>query len=199
LARSLVATLSLINDSWEIVNNSAIGEFGSPERSPAIAAYAGLMSLLATLGEPVQVTLAALLADVGMLEMSPELSKKLRQAGRLEGLADDEMEQFMRHPLFSVDRCEARKFPIKDRIKEMILNSHEKADGSGFPQGKKEGHFPVESQLIQFSEMMDRETMIKIGKPRVAVTETRRYLLEAQLNEGKFFSAEVLQKLKPVI
>lgn len=199
IARDLVSTLSAVGEAWDIVNNSSLGEFGSVERSPTVAAYAGLLSLLSSVGEPIDVMVAALLADVGMLELDPKITKKLRETQDIEKLNAEELEEYKKHPVFSVNRCLERKFTLKDSIKEAILTSHEKADRSGFPQQRDATKIPMEGMLIQFSEKIDSAAMIRMGQARAPVEEVRKQLLEAEWKSANTFTLPFLQKMKPVI
>jgi hypothetical protein len=105
LAKDLLTSLASVSDAWDVVNNSSLGEFGSLERSPTIASYAGLTSLLSSLGDPVEVMIGAMLADVGMLQLSPRVTKKLREKGDLSSLHSEELLEYKKHPIFSVNRC----------------------------------------------------------------------------------------------
>jgi len=182
-----------------VVNNSSLGEFGSVERSPTIAAYAGLMSLLASIGEPVDVMVAALLSDVGMLELHPKITKKLRQSQDINLLNEDERQQYHNHPVVSLNRCLSRKLQMKEAIKEMILCTHERADGKGFPEARSMAKIPVEAMLIQFSEIIDRAAMVKMGQSRVPVQDVRHQVLNHEMEAANIFSLGFLHKLKPVI
>ncbi|MEZ0391368.1 MAG: HD-GYP domain-containing protein [Pseudobdellovibrionaceae bacterium] len=199
LAKDLITTLSAVGEAWDIVNNSSIGEFGSVERAPTIAAYSGLLSLLTTLGEPVEVMTAALLSDVGMLELHPRITKKLRQTGNFEELSPEDLEAYKKHPVLSVNRCLERKLQLPDGVKEFILNTHERADGKGFPAGRTLDKIPQEAMLIQFSELIDRGAMIRMGHPRTSVQQVRDSLMESEFKSGKIFSLAFMQKLKPVV
>ncbi len=199
LARDLLTTLSAVGEAWDVVNNSSLGEFGSVERSPTVAAYAGLISLLTSIGEPVDVMVAALLSDVGMLELHPRVTKKLRQTQNPEALAPDDLQEYQKHPVLSLNRCLSRKLQIKDSIKEMILCTHERNDGKGFPNARAAEKIPQEAMLIQFSEMLDRGAMVKMGQARQPVQEIKKQLLESHMKEGKVFSFDVLGKLKPIL
>jgi hypothetical protein len=52
LSGQLMTTLGSVGNARDVINNSAIGEFGSIERAPAVAAYAGMLSLHGKIGEP---------------------------------------------------------------------------------------------------------------------------------------------------
>lgn len=199
LAREFLTTLSAVGEAWDVVNNSSLGEFGSVERSPTIAAYAGLLSLLSSMAEPVDVMVAGLLADVGMLELSPKLTQKIRKGHSVEMLDHDERMEYQKHPILSLNQVLSRKIQLKDSVKEMILCTHEKNNGSGFPHQKPGDQIPVGAMLIQFSEMIDQGAMVRMGQPRRSVQEVRRQVMELESTDAKTFSLQVLQKLKPVI
>ncbi len=199
LAKDLLVTLSTVGEAWDVVNNSSIGEFGSVERSPAISAYAGLISLMTNLGEPTQVMIAGLLSDVGMLELPPALTKKMRQGHGTQELSSEEMELYRRHPVTSLNRCLARKLSLKEEIKEMILCSHERVDRKGFPEGREGPKILFEAMLLQFSELMDQGAMVKMGQARRPVQDVRRDLLKAEIANANIFSYVFLQKLKPLL
>jgi hypothetical protein len=199
LARDLLTTLSAVGEAWDVVNNSSLGEFGSVERSPTVAAYAGLVSLLASIGEPVDVMVAALLSDVGMLELHPKITKKIRQTQNVDALPPEDLQEYHKHPMMSLNRCLSRRLQIKEAIKEMILCTHERNDGKGFPDGKPASKIPMEAMLIQFSEILDRGAMVKMGQARLPVQEVRKQILEESLKDPKIFSYELLSKLKPIL
>lgn len=199
LARDLLTTLSSVGEAWDVVNNSSIGEFGSVERSPTVAAYAGLLSLLASIGEPVDVMVAALLSDVGMLELHPKVTKKLRADSDWTHLNNEETEEYKKHPMLSLNRCLSRKLQIKDAIKELILCTHERVDGSGFPEQRKSHRIPQEAQLIQLSEMIDRAGMVKMGQAKTSIADVRKQIINEQMSEGKVLAFPLLQKVKPLL
>lgn len=199
LARDLLTTLSAVGEAWDIVNNSSIGEFGSVERCPTIAAYVGLMSLLVSIGDPVDVMVAALLSDVGLLDLHPKISKKMREAGDWKTLPAEDLEIYKKHPLTSLNLCLGRKLQMKDSIREIILCTHERADGKGFPQGRPSEKIPTESQLIQFVEMVDRAGMIKMGQAREDIGQIRKKIFDELIQDGKILNFTLLQSLKPLI
>jgi hypothetical protein len=199
LARDLLTTLSAVGEAWDVVNNSSIGEFGSVERCPTIAAYVGLMSLLSSVGDPVDIMVAALLSDVGLLDLHPKISKKLREMGDWKSLTGDDLEAFKKHPLVSLNRCLDRKLQMKDLIRDIILCTHERIDGKGFPAGKPSEKIPPESQLIQYVEIVDRAGMIKMGQAREDIGQIRKRVLTELVQEGRTISITLLQALRPLV
>lgn len=199
LSRDLMTTLSAVGEAWEVVNNSSLGEFGSLERAPTISAYAGLLGLLSSIGEPVTVMMAALLSGVGMLDFPPSLSRKMREVGNVDSFTEDEMKLYKKHLARSVERCRERQLPVKERVEYLMMHSHERADGTGFPEGHTLKQIPMEAMLIQFSEMIDKGAIVKIGQPRTSVKEVRKQVVEAEMQEAHVFSQEFIEKLKPVL
>lgn len=198
IAGELLKTLSGIGEAWDVVNNSSIGEVGSVDRAPTIAAYAGLLSFMTSIGDPKDMVMAALLSDVGMLELPPSLIKKLRDAGNTSQLSPEELAQYQQHPNMSIDFCEIKKVHLSDKVKETIQNSHEKISGLGFPSGKRD-KIPQEAMLLQFCEMIDLESMIKMGQARKPIKEVRLKILDDLFHDQKTVSADFLHKLKPIL
>ncbi len=199
LARDLLSTLASVGEAWDVVNNSSLGEFGSVERSPTIAAYSGLLSLMGAMGDAVEVMVAALLADIGMLELNPRISQKIRQTHGLENLTEAELKEYHQHPKISLNRCLDRKLAIKDSVRNIILSTHERVDGKGFPEGRDASEIPLDAMLIQFCEMIDRGAMVKMGQERTSIQEVRQTLVDQEIKDAKIFSYVFLQKIKPVI
>lgn len=199
LAQDLLVSLSSIGEAWEVVNNASLGEFGSVERAPTVAAYAGLLSFLSSTGEPVEVMMAALLSDVGMLEIRPAILKKIRASQNISSLSESEYQEYHEHPIISVNRCLSRNFPLTSEVQEIILCSHEKVDGTGFPDRKPGNEIPFEAMLIQFSELIDQGAMVKMGHVRKSVQEVRRHLVAQEMQQAQIFNLGFLTKLQTVI
>ncbi len=195
LAKDLLITLSSVGEAWDIVNNSSLGEFGSVERSPTVAAYSGLFSLMSSIDEPVDVMIAGLLSDVGMLELSPLITKKMRQGQSVGTLNADELADYHKHPVLSVNRCLEKKLTLKDSLKELILCTHEKANAKGFPQQRIKDKIPMGAMLLQFAEMLDRATMLKMGQARAPLADIRKKLVEQETMNADVFSVEFITKL----
>ncbi len=66
-ANELLTNLGTVDSTWDVVTVSAVDDFGTIERSPAIAAYAGLLSLTKDIGNASDVVLSAMLCDIGCI------------------------------------------------------------------------------------------------------------------------------------
>ena len=199
LSRELLTTLGAVGEAWEIINNSAIGEFGSVERSPAIAAYAGLLSLECQIGDPTAVMTAALIADIGMMDLRPEITKKIRQGGGLSSLTEDEQRDYKAHPITSLHQALSRRLQIPEKTKNMILCSHERMDMKGFPNCPVGDKIPYEAMLIQICEMIDRSSLIRMGEKRPDIRDVKKQIYLEESRTGSVFSAQMLGKVRPYL
>lgn len=195
LADELMGNLGAVGDAWEIVSNSAIGDFGSVERSPAIAAYAGLLSLHNGVGNHVDVMVAALLANVGLLDLSPSITYKCR-LNQQDQFTAEERAEYIKHPLVSLNQCLARRLPLNENIKNAIQYSHERSDGKGFPAGLSGTMIPDEASLIQLCEMIDQKSLIKMGQERPKIKDVRKKIFESEFVANATFSVLFTDRVK---
>lgn len=198
LSDDLLVGLSSIGEPWAIINNSAVGTFGSVERAPAVSAYSGLLSLQSGLGQPTDVMIAALIADIGLLELSPAASKKMRSS-KDAVLNSEELNEYQKHPIFSLNQALSRKLQIPEPLKHVILCTHERSDGKGFPNGVRGEKVPVEAALVQFCELIDQETMIQMGHARKDVAIARKEIFQREFSSGAKFSLPFLAGVKPYL
>jgi len=199
LASDLLMTLATVGDAWDIVNHSSLGDFGSLERAPTIASYAGLMSLMAGIGDSTEVMIASLIADVGLLELPPHISNKIRKDRSTENLRTEDLVLYQQHPIVSLNRCLARKLQMTETLKETVLCSHERVDRQGFPNQPKADRIPMEALLIQFCELVDQNTMTKMGEAPKYPTEVKKQIYQKEYDSGQRFSILFLEKIKTVV
>ncbi len=196
LCQNLLNSMGAIGEAWDVVNNSAVDDLTAIDRAPAIAAYAGLMSLMLGIGNPEEVMMCALIADIGLLDLKPEALETLSKQG-LSAMKEDDQDTYKKHALLSINRCLARKLPIPENFKNIILCTHECADGSGYPKQLDKSKIPEESFLIQYAEKMDKAALVEFGKERITPQELRKKLFtEEQALAGKQFPFDFLAKIK---
>jgi response regulator RpfG family c-di-GMP phosphodiesterase len=195
LADELMGNLGAVGDAWEIISNSAIGDFGSVERSPAVAAYAGLLSLDNSIGNYVEVMVSALLCNVGLLDLSPSITRKVR-TNQQDQFLPEEVQEYQKHPVTSLNLALARRLPLTESIKNAIQYSHERTDGKGFPAGLTGGMIPDEASLIQICEIIDQESLIKWGEQRKKISDVRKNVFEREFMANKAFSVMFMGKIK---
>lgn len=198
LADDFIISLGSVGEAWNIVNNAAFADFTPVDRAPAIAASAGLLSLLANIGNSTEVILAALLADVGLLELPPKTLMKWKQ-NRLDELSAEEKVTYRMHPLRSLNCILSRKIPVEESIREIILNTHERMDKAGFPNQPAPEKIPHTAMLVHLSEIMDNALKVDYGKERVDANETRKKVLAQEKNNGKAFPLHFLMQVEKAL
>jgi response regulator RpfG family c-di-GMP phosphodiesterase len=171
LAGELLSTLAAYGNPFEIVNNSTVGEFGSVERTPAIAAYAGYFALQTQMENIDEIMMGALLGSIGILNLPSSISSRLRQ-GLLRELTSDEMEKYRRYPQESLDLALSRKLPLDPHLRKTMLSVLDP------------------TTLVNFCTDLDNMTLIKLGKPRRNPQQALRALAETKVFEAKSLAAD---------
>lgn len=195
IASDMLTNLSTLADPWSIINNSTIGETGSVERLPAIASMAGLMTLNMPSIKTEDTILAGLLCDLGMLMLKPEILLKIRK-NQFDQLSEDEQKQYKYHPQLSIEKCLEKKLPLNDKIKSIILCTHENQNGSGFPNATNPNQISKESQLLQYCEFIDQKLVIKMGQQSKNVFEIQAEVIEKELESKKILDISIAFELK---
>ncbi len=109
------------------------------EYSEAIAGEMGLGDAAIS-----EVQVAALLHDVGKIGIRDELLSKNGS------LSPEEWEVMRRHPILGYDILSP--VPIPEGIKLAVRHSHEKWDGSGYPDGLSAEEIPVAARVIAVAD-----------------------------------------------
>lgn len=191
---------SLINtpDPWKVVASSAVGDFGSVERSPAISAYAGILSSQNQIGLGEEVMIGALLADIGYLEFSPSTARKVRN-NQMSQLNAEELMEYHKHPIFSLNNCLSRRLPLTEAIKDMILMSHERSDQKGFPHRPRSDKLTEESMLVRLCWELDNRTQVRMGEKRPDIDEVKKSLGSALSADSGNFSVGFACKIAKIL
>ncbi len=104
-----------------------------------------------------QVTIAALLHDLGKLEIPIEL---LNKPGPL---SDDEWQTVRRHPELGMDVVKQIK-PFEE-LATIVLHHHERYDGQGYPSGLAGEAIPLEARIIAIADAYDAMTTYRTYRP----------------------------------
>lgn len=197
-ASDLLDAMKNVSDPWSVINNSAVGDFGSVERAPAIAAYAGILSSQAQMGDPKEVMIGALLADVGFLDLSPSATEKIRQ-NRMDEMNGEEKMEYQKHPIYSLNQCLSRKLPLSENIKEIISQSHERADQKGFPHQPRTDKLNEVAMLVRLCWELDMRCQVRMGEARVDIKEAKQELAESVKNDPGNYSFAFINKVLKVL
>lgn len=193
----LLESLAQVKYPWEIINNSSIGDFGSVERGTAIAAYAGMLSQAAQIGNPQKIMLGALFADIGLILLSPRTTKKVRLVQMQDFDAEEKME-FEKHPIFSLNQMLSKRLQLDEEIKDMILHSHERMDQKGFPSRPGPNKIREDSMIVRLAQEVDQALMLRMGKERVEFLKEFEKFLDEKIRNTDGYSLAMLFKLRAV-
>lgn len=130
---------------------------------------------------------AALFHDLGKLNVPDEI---LNKQGRL---SDEEFSLIKSHPAWGAEMVTKTYFK---NISEIILQHHERIDGSGYPKGLKDSETMLEAKIIAVADSYDAMTSKRSYRdalaPKVAVEE----LLSLK---GKLYDSAVVDALVEVL
>lgn len=195
-AKDLLDSLAEIERPWEVISTSSIGDFGSVERGTAVAVYAGLLSRRGRIGKPEQVMLGALLADIGLLLVSPSTSRKVR-LNRVDEMNGEERMEFEKHPIYSLNQVLSKRLPLEDEVKDIILMSHERADQKGFPARPAPHKIKEEPMLVRLAQEIDSALTLRIGEERILFDKIFNEFLDNKISKIDGYPLTLLFRLKP--
>jgi response regulator RpfG family c-di-GMP phosphodiesterase len=196
LAKDLLTNLSSVNDVADVVNTGSFGDMSPLERSASLAGFAGLASFISSMGDPVQVMVAALLCNIGLLQLSPKITGHLIKHRKADGLSAAEMAEYSRHPALSVEICLSKKLGLVDKLRTILNCTHVRADGKGFPNNVFGEKIPIESQLIHFCEMVDDTYLLGAAEQGKSFVDIRKEIYESEVKNAKIFTIEAMSKIR---
>lgn len=129
----------------------------------------------------VGIKLAALIHDVGKIRIPVDI---LRKPGHLD---DDEYGMIKEHPKAGYDIMKGVDFPWP--IADMVVQHHERLDGSGYPQGIRDEEMLLESRILAVAEVI--ETMMVHHTYQPALDENA-VLSELISNRGTLYDPQVV-------
>lgn len=94
---------------------------------------------------------SSLLHDIGMLKIAEEIINKPSE------LTEEERDLIKKHPLFGLELLKNIKEPPKF-APEVIYQHHERIDGSGYPEGKREQEISERAKVVAITEVYEAIT-----------------------------------------
>lgn len=139
---------------------------GSYSHLSNVSTFASLFSMATGIGKPEDLALAGLFHDLGLSMLPPHI-----QAKEYKDMTPEEREVYARHPEHSVNLVKQKKIVLPEIVQTMIMQHHERYDGSGFPEGVREPALRKESQLLAIADEFDELTRVQIGKAHLKPVE----------------------------
>lgn len=131
--------------------------------------------------------IAAELHDIGKIGIEEGI---LNKPGRL---TDDEYDKIKQHPEIGVKIIKDITF-LKEASK-IILNHHERYDGSGYPQGRRNGEIMLESQILSLADVFDALTSERPYRSAMTVEEALQIIENGKGSQFEYKLAEAFVKM----
>jgi len=125
--------------------------------------------------------LASIVHDVGKLYVPAEI---LSKPGIL---SETEFNLIKAHPQLGYDLLKKIDFPWP--VAEMVLQHHERVDGSGYPQGLRDKEILLESRIMGVADVIEA---MASHRPYREAHGPSKALQEISRNRGKLYDAEVV-------
>ncbi len=127
------------------------------------------------------VYLAALLHDIGKISVPSEILSKPSR------LNEPEYEIIKFHPVVGYEILKDIDFPWP--IAQAVLYHHERMDGSGYPDGLRNGEIPIESRVIAVADVVEAISSHRPYRPALGIDAA---LEEIKTNSGKLYDPAVV-------
>ncbi len=124
------------------------------------------------------IALGGLLHDVGKLLVPASIIQK---ESSLDEAQMARVKEHCAHGISLVEGCN-----LSDDCKSIILQHHERLDGSGYPHGLKSDAIHTYAKIVMIADVLDAMTSYRPYRPAKSIVEALRIIKE----EGEKFSAE---------
>lgn len=129
-----------------------------------------------------RIYLAGLLHDIGKIYVPAEI---LTKPGKLDRV---EFELVKRHTV--VGHRILKNIPFSSNIHEIVLQHHERLDGSGYPQGLRDDEIMIEAKIIAVADVVEAMMTHRPYRPALGLDAT---LQEIQNHKGKLYDAGAVE------
>ncbi len=126
--------------------------------------------------------MASLLHDLGKLYIPLQILNKSGQ------LTHAEFELIKTHVTLGAQVLSKIDFPWP--ISDMVLQHHEKLDGSGYPYGLKGDEILIEAQIIEVADMVESMLSFRPYRPSIDKETTIHHLTQAK---GRHYREEIIK------
>jgi putative nucleotidyltransferase with HDIG domain len=135
-----------------------------------------------------EVYIAGLVHDIGKISLPPEI---LSKPGRL---TDEQMAIVKTHPLSGYQSLTRLGFPAS--VAEVVLQHHERLDGSGYPQGLSSGDIPVPARVVAVADVLEAATSDRPYRPARSMKQILDVVLEDQ---GVLYDREAVLAFRELV
>jgi len=125
--------------------------------------------------------MAGLMHDIGKLSVPAEILSKPSH------LTGTEFDLLKAHPQVAYDILKAIDFPWP--VAEIVLQHHERMDGSGYPQGFKGDDILFEARILAVADVVDAMSSHRPYRPALGIDKAME---EIRKNKGKLYDPDVV-------
>ncbi|MGM0603699.1 MAG: HD-GYP domain-containing protein [Bacillota bacterium] len=130
----------------------------------------------------------ALLHDIGKLSIPMSI---LFKPGELTGLEQEIVKQ---HSQLGYNIIKDIKF--SDKIKKIVLQHHERLDGSGYPNNLKEKDIIIEAQIVAVADVFESMIYHRAYRPAFSIPEVIKIIKE---DRGRLLNVEAVEACIDII
>ena len=127
------------------------------------------------------IRMAGAIHDVGKIAVPVEILNKPTP------ITDIEINLVKIHPLIGYDILKSIEFPWP--IDQIVLQHHERMDGSGYPHGLSNGRIMLEARILAVADVIEAMTSHRPHRPALDIHEA---LEELSKNKGILYDADVV-------
>lgn len=178
LKQTLLGTLQALSQSIEIREPGIAGHH--KRVSSLVNAIASAMDLGEELTESIR--MAGLVHDIGDMHVPSEI---LSKPGRLSAL---EYNFIKIHPRSGYDILKETGLPYP--VAEVVLQHHERMNGSGYPQSLKGKDILLEARILAVADVVEAMTSSRPYRPALGIDAA---LDEIRKNKGTLYDAQVVE------
>jgi PAS domain S-box-containing protein/putative nucleotidyltransferase with HDIG domain len=177
LRESLIATVNTLASTIEMKDPYTAGH---QRRVTMLAcAIAEGMGLTEELFDGLR--MAGLIHDIGKISVPAEI---LNKSGRI---SDTEFNIIKIHPQVGYDLLKEIEFPWP--VARIVLQHHERLDGSGYPQGLKDGEIMLEAKILAVADVVEAMASHRPYRPALGIEAALKKITE---NRGIIYDPEVV-------
>jgi len=127
------------------------------------------------------VRMAGAIHDIGKIAVPVEILNKPAP------ITDIEINLVKIHPLIGYDILKSIEFPWP--VDQIVLQHHERMDGSGYPHGLSKGAIMLEARILAVADVVEAMTSHRPHRPALDIHEV---LEELSKNKGVLYDADVV-------
>jgi HD-GYP domain-containing protein (c-di-GMP phosphodiesterase class II) len=128
------------------------------------------------------IELGGILHDIGKISVPAEI---LAKPGKI---SDSEMAIIRQHPQSGYEILKTLESPWP--LREMVLQHHERLDGSGYPSGLKEGEIVLEAKILAVADVVEAMASHRPYRPARGIDQA---LEEITRNKGVLYDPAVVE------